>query len=170
MLVLLTLLLLLTLLHGAAPCLSLPAVDRSKRPVDIPFELAPETQAEQLRHRLAVQKRGERLALRDCMRQKIRVSLDGQTTDRWDPKCWQATARGDAAAAAAAVKGGRQGGRVHGSPTAQFALMGAACPAGTGRTDGRYCDAPPHCRSDPESDRARDFVWQALAPANEMHQ
>ena len=78
------LLLLLTLLHDAS-CASLPAVDRSKRPVDIPFELAPETQADQLRHRLAVQKRGERLLLRDRMRQrkKVRVSLDGQTTDRW---------------------------------------------------------------------------------------
>jgi hypothetical protein len=71
-------------------CMLLPAflplaVDRSKRPVDIPFELVPETQAEQLRHRLAVQKRGERLVLRDRMRQrkKVRVSLDGQTTDRW---------------------------------------------------------------------------------------
>lgn len=55
------------------------AVDAQKRPVDIPFVLAPESQAEQLRHRLALQKRTERLALRDSMRRRrrIRVSLDG---------------------------------------------------------------------------------------------
>lgn len=48
--------------------------------MDIPFELVPETQAEQLRWRLAVQKRAERLALRDRMRarKKVRMSLDGR--------------------------------------------------------------------------------------------
>lgn len=62
------------------------SVDRRKKPVDIPFELVPESQAECLRHRLAVQKRAERLALRDRMRQrkKIRVSLDGQQRERSD--------------------------------------------------------------------------------------
>ena len=61
------------------------AVDRTKRPVDIPFELAPESEAEALRYRLAVQKREERLALRARMRRrkKIRVSLDGGIRDRW---------------------------------------------------------------------------------------
>ena len=51
--------------------------------MDIPFELVPESEAECLRLRLAVQKRAERLALRDRMRarRKIRVSLDGQP--RW---------------------------------------------------------------------------------------
>lgn len=62
------------------PHQSPPAVDSSKRPVDIPFELEPQGQAEQLRWRLAVQKRSERLALRDKMRarKKIRMSLDGR--------------------------------------------------------------------------------------------
>ncbi|PSC70724.1 Acyl-coenzyme A thioesterase 11 [Micractinium conductrix] len=56
------------------------SVNRHKKPVDIPFELVPESEAECLRLRLAVQKRAERLALRDRMRarRKIRVSLDGQ--------------------------------------------------------------------------------------------
>lgn len=61
------------------------AVDEHKRPVDIPFELQPASEAECLRHRLAVQKRAERLALRDRMRQrkKVRYSLDGQERARW---------------------------------------------------------------------------------------
>lgn len=55
------------------------SVNTSKKPVDIPFELNPQSQAEQLRLRLAVQKRAERLAIREKMRQrkKIRMSLDG---------------------------------------------------------------------------------------------
>jgi hypothetical protein len=59
-------------------------VDAQKRPVDIPFELAPESQAEQLRYRLAVQKRAERLELRNSMRRrkKLRVSLDGGVHER----------------------------------------------------------------------------------------
>ncbi|KAL4451765.1 hypothetical protein ABPG75_007427 [Micractinium tetrahymenae] len=62
------------------------SVDEHKRPVDIPFELRPESEAECLRHRLAVQKRAERLALRDRMRQrkKVRYSLDGQERARSD--------------------------------------------------------------------------------------
>lgn len=43
----------------------LPPVNSHKKPVDIPFELAPQSQAEQLRLRLAVQKRTERLAIRE---------------------------------------------------------------------------------------------------------
>lgn len=60
-------------------------MDEHKRPVDIPFELQPASEAECLRHRLAVQKRAERLALRDRMRQrkKVRYSLDGQERARW---------------------------------------------------------------------------------------
>lgn len=42
-----------------------PPVNACKKPVDIPFELAPESQTEQLRLRLAVQKRTERLAIRE---------------------------------------------------------------------------------------------------------
>ena len=59
-------------------------MEESKRPVDIPFELVPESQAEVLRHRLAVAKRAERLAMRDRMRRrkKSRVSLDGVTRER----------------------------------------------------------------------------------------
>lgn len=50
----------------ALPCpASLPPVNTSKKPVDIPFELNPQSQAEQLRLRLAVQKRAERLAIRE---------------------------------------------------------------------------------------------------------
>ena len=44
---------------------AIPPVNSHKKPVDIPFELAPESQAEQLRLRLAVQKRTERLAIRE---------------------------------------------------------------------------------------------------------
>ncbi|KAI3437872.1 hypothetical protein D9Q98_000318 [Chlorella vulgaris] len=55
------------------------SVDCHNAPVHIPFELSPESQAEELRYRMAIQKRAERLALRDrmCRRKKMRVSLDG---------------------------------------------------------------------------------------------
>lgn len=54
-------------------------MDCHNAPVHIPFELSPESQAEELRYRMAIQKRAERLALRDrmCRRKKMRVSLDG---------------------------------------------------------------------------------------------
>jgi acyl-CoA thioesterase 11 len=72
------------LLHCGDAYATVVSVDAQKRPVDIPFELAPESQAEQLRYRLAVQKRAERLELRNSMRRrkKLRVSLDGGVHER----------------------------------------------------------------------------------------
>ncbi len=84
-LLLLVLLLLVLPVCAMLVLLVCATVDEHKRPVDIPFELAPQTQAERLRCQLAVHKREQRLAIRDRLRRRkrVRISLDGEAHERW---------------------------------------------------------------------------------------